>query len=57
MQELLSLETVSHLVYLEGNAIVTDSGAWKLKAIENIKNYLTENLAEEIENNKVFIIA
>lgn len=34
-----------------------DGGAWKLQAIENIKNYLVEKLAEEIENKKVFIIA
>ncbi|WP_426952817.1 hypothetical protein [Bacillus mycoides] len=34
-----------------------DGGAWKLQAIENIKNYLTEKLADEIENKKVFIIA
>ncbi|EMA6344850.1 hypothetical protein U3450_003906 [Bacillus cytotoxicus] len=34
-----------------------DGGAWKLLAIENIKNYLTEKLADEIANKKVFIIA
>ncbi|MDA1850276.1 hypothetical protein PDL09_24210 [Bacillus cereus] len=34
-----------------------DGGAWKLEAIENIKNYLVEKLAEEIKNKKVFIIA
>lgn len=34
-----------------------DGGAWKLQAIENIKNYLAEKLATEIESKKVFIIA
>nr|WP_084158086.1 hypothetical protein [Bacillus manliponensis] len=34
-----------------------DGGAWKLEAIENIKKYLIEQLAEEIESEKVFIIA
>lgn len=34
-----------------------DGGTWKLEAIGNIKNYLVENLAEEIKNKKVFIIA
>lgn len=34
-----------------------DGGAWKLEAIDNIKEYLTAELAEEIESKKVFIIA
>ncbi|MFI8709905.1 hypothetical protein ACIGHG_23335 [Bacillus sp. NPDC077411] len=34
-----------------------DGGAWKLQAIENIKKYLIEKLATEIESKKVFIIA
>ncbi|MBJ8205487.1 hypothetical protein JDS91_30115 [Bacillus cereus] len=34
-----------------------DGGAWKLEAIGNIKDYLVEKLADEIENKKVFIIA
>ncbi|MGI2748397.1 hypothetical protein ACRS52_06475 [Bacillus cytotoxicus] len=34
-----------------------DGGAWKLEAIGNIKKYLVENLSEEIESKKVFIIA
>jgi hypothetical protein len=34
-----------------------DGGAWKLDAIEAIKNYLAETLKEEIEGKKVSIIA
>ncbi|MGR6004872.1 hypothetical protein ACT7C0_30070 [Bacillus cereus] len=34
-----------------------DGGAWKLEAIDNIKEYLTAKLAEEIQSKKVFIIA
>ncbi|MCU5514390.1 hypothetical protein OCF62_07375 [Bacillus wiedmannii] len=34
-----------------------DGGAWKLEAIDNIKEYLTAELAEEIQTKKVFIIA
>nr|ABP73607.1 hypothetical protein [Bacillus thuringiensis] len=34
-----------------------DGGAWKLEAIKNIKEYLNAELADEIENKKVFIIA
>ncbi|MEK4841560.1 hypothetical protein [Bacillus sp. FSL L8-0152] len=34
-----------------------DGGAWKLEAIDNIKEYLTAALAEEIQSKKVFIIA
>ncbi|HDR7203938.1 TPA: hypothetical protein QCW56_002490 [Bacillus cereus] len=34
-----------------------DGGAWKLEAIDNIKEYLTTALAEEIQSKKVFIIA
>ncbi|HDR3524224.1 hypothetical protein OCD90_25825 [Bacillus pacificus] len=34
-----------------------DGGAWKLEAIDNIKEYLTAELAEEIQSKKVFIIA
>ena len=34
-----------------------DGGAWKLKAMQNIKDFLTAALEEEIEAKKVFIIA
>lgn len=34
-----------------------DGGAWKLKAMKNIKNYLLDNLADEIEKEKVVVIA
>lgn len=34
-----------------------DGGAWKLEAIDNIKEYLNAALAEEIQSKKVFIIA
>lgn len=34
-----------------------DGGAWKLDAIESIKNYLNENLVEEITSGQVTIIA
>lgn len=34
-----------------------DGGAWKLQAIASIKEYLAKALAEQIEANKVFIIA
>ncbi|WP_144499274.1 hypothetical protein [Bacillus sp. FDAARGOS_235] len=34
-----------------------DGGAWKLKAMNNIKEYLNKELAQEIEANKVFILA
>lgn len=34
-----------------------DGGAWKLEAIKNIKEYLNAELADEIKNKKVFIIA
>lgn len=34
-----------------------DGGAWKLKAMQNIKNYLKEALEKEIENGKIIIIA
>lgn len=34
-----------------------DGGAWKLSAMKNIKEYLQAALAEEIEANKIVIIA
>lgn len=34
-----------------------DGGAWKLEAIKNIKTYLEEKLAEELEVGKITIIA
>lgn len=34
-----------------------DGGAWKLKAMSNIKTYLEEELAEELEVGRVTIIA
>ncbi|MDZ5607059.1 hypothetical protein U2I54_08100 [Bacillus pseudomycoides] len=34
-----------------------DGGAWKLEAMNNIKEYLTNALAHEIESKKVFILA
>lgn len=34
-----------------------DGGAWKLQAIASIKEYLTEALAQQIEDKDVFIIA
>ncbi|PEB56218.1 hypothetical protein CON65_15780 [Bacillus pseudomycoides] len=34
-----------------------DGGAWKLEAMNNIKDYLTKALAKEIESKKVFILA
>lgn len=34
-----------------------DGGAWKLQAIQNIKDYLVAALEEEIKSEKVFIIA
>lgn len=34
-----------------------DGGAWKLQAMKNIRNYLQEALAEEIEAGKIVIIA
>ncbi|MGN4448198.1 hypothetical protein ACTFOB_25435 [Bacillus cereus group sp. MYBK79-1] len=34
-----------------------DGGAWKLQAIQNIKDYLVVALEEEIKSEKVFIIA
>lgn len=34
-----------------------DGGAWKLEAMQNIKEYLTDNLAEEITADKVMVIA
>ncbi|MEB9776454.1 hypothetical protein P4K25_31445, partial [Bacillus cereus] len=34
-----------------------DGGAWKLEAMNNIKEYLKEALAQEIESKKVFVLA
>ncbi|MGH1093087.1 hypothetical protein ACQVUB_26700 [Bacillus mycoides] len=34
-----------------------DGGAWKLEAMNNIKKYLNKELAQEIESNKVFVLA
>ncbi|EUJ47264.1 hypothetical protein MCOL2_18454, partial [Listeria fleischmannii FSL S10-1203] len=34
-----------------------DGGAWKNKAIQNVANYLNEQLADEVKNEKVTIIA
>ncbi|MGG1137182.1 hypothetical protein [Bacillus mycoides] len=34
-----------------------DGGAWKLEAMNNIKEYLNKELAQEIESNKAFILA
>ncbi|MDF9627266.1 hypothetical protein P5775_32030, partial [Bacillus cereus] len=34
-----------------------DGGAWKLEAMNNIKEYLNEALAQEIESKKVFVLA
>lgn len=34
-----------------------DGGAWKLKAMQNIKDYLTAALEEEMLSEKIFIIA
>ncbi|EEM50051.1 hypothetical protein bthur0006_56890 [Bacillus thuringiensis serovar kurstaki str. T03a001] len=34
-----------------------DGGAWKLEAMNNIKEYLKEALAQEIESEKVFVLA
>nr|WP_088325745.1 hypothetical protein [Bacillus cereus] len=34
-----------------------DGGAWKLEAMNNIKEYLNKELAQEIESNKVFVLA
>ncbi|HFK2719142.1 TPA: hypothetical protein ACG1DY_004991, partial [Escherichia coli] len=34
-----------------------DGGAWKLEAMKNIKTYLEEELAEELEVGRVTIIA
>lgn len=34
-----------------------DGGAWKLQAIHSIRDYLKENLSQQIENDKVTIIA
>ncbi|HDR6824449.1 TPA: hypothetical protein QCW01_001544 [Bacillus thuringiensis] len=34
-----------------------DGGAWKLEAMNNIKGYLNEALAQEIESKKVFVLA
>lgn len=34
-----------------------DGGAWKLQAIHSIRDYLNTNLADQIKNNKVTIIA
>ncbi|PEM89493.1 hypothetical protein [Bacillus toyonensis] len=34
-----------------------DGGAWKLEAMNNIKEYLNNELAQEIESKKVFILA
>lgn len=34
-----------------------DGGAWKLNAMQNIKDYLTAALEEEMQSGKIFIIA
>ncbi|MDR4971645.1 hypothetical protein [Bacillus toyonensis] len=34
-----------------------DGGAWKLEAMNNIKEYLNNELAQEIKSKKVFILA
>jgi hypothetical protein len=34
-----------------------DGGAWKLKAMQNIKRYLEEKLQKEVESGQIFIIA
>lgn len=34
-----------------------DGGAWKLEAMNNIKEYLNKELEQEIESNKVFVLA
>ncbi|MCM2675597.1 hypothetical protein [Alkalicoccobacillus plakortidis] len=34
-----------------------DGGAWKINAIHRIESYLKENLAKEIDSNKVIVIA
>ncbi|MED1406486.1 hypothetical protein P4U07_27625, partial [Bacillus mycoides] len=34
-----------------------DGGAWKLEAMNNLKKYLNKELAQEIESNKVFVLA
>lgn len=34
-----------------------DGGAWKLKAMNNMKEYLNNALVQEIESKKVFILA
>lgn len=34
-----------------------DGGAWKLQAMHDIKEYLKQHLAEEVESGKIFIIA
>ncbi|PFR65873.1 hypothetical protein COK29_26730, partial [Bacillus cereus] len=34
-----------------------DGGAWKLQAMNNIEDYLTTALADEVDSKKVFIIA
>ncbi|MEB8647163.1 hypothetical protein P4G62_25330, partial [Bacillus cereus] len=34
-----------------------DGGAWKLEAMNNIKEYLNKALSQEVESKKVFILA
>lgn len=40
-----------------GALFEADGSAWKLEAIKNIHDYLAENLAEEIKNDKLIILA